>query len=111
MENKTISKFFYSIGINKIFFLIKEKFKLWDFHILKFFTELKLFRQEINKIICNKLSDGIKNNHLKEESKSNNDKSIKFNYKRIFNFNKINININKVVQNENNYEFFFFSKY
>ena len=106
-DNKSISKFVYSIDTNKMIYLIKEKFKLWDFHILKFFTELKLFRQEINKIICNKLSDGIKNNHLKEESKSNNDKSIKFNYKRIFNFNKINININKVVQNENNYEFFF----
>ena len=105
-DNKIISKFFYTINTNKMVYLIKEEFKLWDFHVLKYFSELKLFRQEINKIICNKLSDGIKHFQTKEENKSNFDTEKK-NYKKIFNLNNLNTKLNTLIENEYNYEFFF----
>ena len=105
-DNKIISKFFYTINTNKMVYLIKEEFKLWDFHVLKYFSELKLFRQEINKIICNKLSNGIKHFQTKEENKSNFDTEKK-NYKKIFNLNNLNTKLNTLIENEYNYEFFF----
>ena len=110
-DNKTISKFYYSIDISKMIYLIKEKFKLWDFHILKYFSQYKLFRKEINKIICNKLSYGIKVDKSKEENKSNIsnsiDKNRSLNYTQKFNFNKIYTKYNALIQNENSFEFFF----
>ena len=93
-DKKTTSKFFYSIETNRILYLVKEKFKLWDFYILKFFSEFKLFRQEVNRIICDKLSYEMKNNNID-------------NRKKKFNFNKINTKLNTLIYNENNYEFFF----
>ena len=109
-ENKTISKFFYSIGINKIFFLIKEKFKLWDFHILKFFSEFKIFRQEVNRIICDKLSYEIKSDKFNESNNcincNSNDNTKKICFKKRFNFNKMNTKTNGLLQNENSFEFF-----
>jgi hypothetical protein len=84
-EKKSIAKFYYSIDTNKMIYLLKEKFKLWDFHILKFFSEFKLFRQEINKIICDKLSYGIKRdiNNLNENNKSNKFNNILYYKKKI----------------------------
>ena len=106
-ENKSIAKFYYSVDTNKIIYLLKEKFKLWDFHILKLFSEFKSFRQEINKIICDKLSYSIKNNNLKVENKS----YISYNnlsyYKKNYNYNKMNTKLNTLIQNENSFEFFY----
>ena len=107
-ENKSIAKFYYSIDTNKMIYLLKEKFKLWDFHILKFFSEFKLFRQEINKIICDKLSYGIKRdtNSLNEDNKSNKFNNISY-LKKKFNFNKMNTKLNTLIHSENSFEFFF----
>ena len=107
-ENKSIAKFYYSIDTNKMIYLLKEKFKLWDFHILKFFSEFKLFRQEINKIICDKLSYGIKRdtNSLNEDNKSNKFNNISY-FKKKFNFNKMNTKLNTLIHSENSFEFFF----
>ena len=93
-DKKTTSKFFYSIETNRILYFVKEKFELWDFYILKFFSEFKLFRQEVNRIICDKLSYEMKNNNIE-------------NRKKKFNFNKINTKLNTLLYNENSYEFFF----
>ena len=107
-KKKSIAKFYYSIDTNKMIYLLKEKFKLWDFHILKFFSEFKLFRQEINKIICDKLSYGIKRdiNNLNENNKSNKFNNILY-YKKKFNFNKMNTKLNTLIHSENSFEFFF----
>ena len=119
-ENNTICKFFYSLGINRIIYLIKEKFQLWDFHILKYFSEFKIFRQEVNRIICDKLpyrvksSLSCKNNNynriniINTMNKNILNENIKTNIcKRKYNFNKINVKMNKTTQNENSFEFFF----
>ena len=110
-ENKNIAKFYHSINTYKMIYLIKEKFKLWDFHILKFFSEFKLFRQEINRIICDKLSYGIRDISLLEENKTNINNNINDNkklyYKKKFNFNKLNAKTKILGQNENSFEFFF----
>ena len=107
MENQTISKFYYSIDTNKMIYLLKEKFRLWDFHILKFFSQYKLFRKEINKIICNKLSYGIKFEDNKSSIDNNIDCNRDLNYTKRFNFNKMNTNFSALIQNENSFEFFF----
>ena len=111
VENKNIAKFYYSIDTHKMIYLIKKKFKLWDFHILKYFSEFKLFRQEINRIICDKLSYGIKYNFCNEEKKSNINNNINDNnklyYKKKFNFNKMNTKTKILGHNENSLEFFF----
>jgi hypothetical protein len=88
-------------------FLLKEKFRLWDFHILKFFSQYKLFRKEINKIICNKLSYGIKFEDNKSNIDNNIDCNRDLNYTKRFNFNKMNTNFSTLIQNENSFEFFF----
>ena len=110
-ENKNIAKFYHSVDTHKMIYLIKEKFKLWDFHILKYFSEFKLFRQEINRMICDKLSYGIKDIFLNEENKSHIIDNIKDNkkicYKKKYNFNKLNIKTKILSQNENSFEFFF----
>ena len=110
-DNKAISKFYYSIDPNKMIYLIKEKFKLWDFNILKYFSQFKLFRKEINKIICNKLSYGIQFDKFNEENKSyipnSIDKNKNLNYTQKYNFNKINTKLKVLIQNENSFEFFF----
>ena len=118
LENNSIANFFYSIDMNKMIYLLKEKFLLWDFLILKYFSEFKLFRQEVNKILCLKSSYGIKIKNCKEENKSNisnisNNNIINirdnriFNYKKKFNFNKINTKTRTLIQNENSLQFFF----
>ena len=110
-ENKNIAKFYYSIDTHKMIYLIKQKFKLWDFHILKYFSEFKLFRQEINRIICDKLSYGIRDSFILEENKTNINNNINDNkklyYKKKFNFNKLNAKTKILGQNENSFEFFF----
>ena len=81
-------KFFYSLEVYKMLHLIKENFNLWDFFVIKFFSDYKIFRNEINRIICNKYN----NNGLRLNDISN---------KQLINFNQIsnilkNSNINKL---------------
>lgn len=100
-------------------YFLKEDFKLWDLHILKFFSEYKMFRQEVNKIICDKYINNEKNSNFNGKTKikskfyENVIKKNKNIYKKKFYFNKTksnNDNINNKMQ-EKNFFFFFFPKY
>ena len=111
MKIKILLNFIIALIHIKMIYLIKQKFKLWDFHILKFFSEFKLFRQEINKIICDKLFFGIKANFSNEENKSNINNNINYNkelyYKKAFNFNRMNTKNSMLGKKENSFEFFY----
>ena len=55
--NKSKFKFYSSISVKTMNNLFKNSFNNWDFFIFLFFSEKKLFRFEINKIICGKYSN------------------------------------------------------
>ena len=117
LENKAkeinIKRFEYSLEIFKMIHLMKEKFHLWDFYILNYFSEYKLFRQEVNNFLSNKFSY-IFNGFLFKRRKNfilnngiidnNNNKNIK-----IINFNKISDSF-RANKNKKNYEFFYTDK-
>jgi hypothetical protein len=99
-EKKFFLKFFYSLEIDKIVHLMNNGFKLWDFFVIKFFSDYKIFRFEINRILSNKY-----NNYKNELSNGNN---IMFNKnKKMFNFNKINEINNTLRKPPNNFQFFY----
>ena len=103
-EKKFFLKFFYSLEIDKIVHLMKDGFKLWDFFVTKFFSDYKIFRFEINRILCNKYN--YYNNNL------SNGNNISFNKnKKMFNFNKINEkDYIKLNNSTNNFQFFYTRK-
>ena len=83
---------------------MKDGFKLWDFFVIKFFSDYKIFRFEINRILCNKYG-GYNNNNL------SNGNNIMFNKnKKMFNFNKINEINNTLKKPPNNFQFFYTRK-
>ena len=53
-QNMNKIKFFSNISIKTMGDLINKSFNKWDYYILIYFSELKLFRFEINKILCGK---------------------------------------------------------
>ena len=82
--------------------LINKSFNKWDYFILIYFSELKLFRYEINKILCEKYTnnDGYnENNKFKNKVK-----------KKSFNLNKLNIILNTIKKNDKSYSFFYSQK-
>ena len=102
-------KFFYSLEIDKIVHLMKDNFKLWDFFVMKFFSDYKMFRLEVNRILCNKYKSN--NNNLKEIKFGHKINLINYNNKnkskRVFNFN----NINSILKNSiNDLQFFYTRK-
>ena len=97
-SNNIKYKFFKSIDIKTMGYLLKENFKDWDFIILNYFSQFKVFRKEINKILCGNL------NNI-EESKDNN-LSIK-NTKKLFNFNNTHIILNTKNINSSIYHFYY----
>ena len=102
-EKNFFLKFFYTLEIDKIVHLMKDGFKLWDFFVIKFFSDYKIFRFEINRILCNKYS--CYNNNL------SNGNNISFNKnKKMFNFNKINEKDYKLNNSTNNFQFFYTRK-
>jgi hypothetical protein len=99
-EKNFFLKFFYSLEIDKIVHLMNNGFKLWDFFVIKFFSDYKIFRFEINRILSNKY-----NNYKNELINGNN---IMFNKnKKMFNFNKINEINNTLRKPPNNFQFFY----
>ena len=54
MRKKIFYNFFYSLEVYKMLHLIRDNFRLWDFFVLKFFSDYKMFRLEINRIMSNK---------------------------------------------------------
>ena len=53
-DNKFNIKFYSNINITTMYHLIKNSFNKWDFFIFVNFSQHKLFRYEINRIICRK---------------------------------------------------------
>ena len=91
MRKKIFYNFFYSLEVYKMLHLIRDNFRLWDFFVLKFFSDYKMFRLEINRIMSNKsaLINKYNNNRFRLFNKNdfiNN--NIK---KKSINFNKIYI--------------------
>ena len=91
-------KFYSSIDIKTMGYLLKDNFKDWDFIILNYFSQFKIFRTEINKILCGKLS-------VMEESKDNN---LSLNNNKItFNFNNTHNKLNTKNINSTVYHFYY----
>ena len=115
LQNKYAYKFLSTVTPNKMTYLLKEDFKLWDFFVVKFFSEYILFRQEVNKIFCDKYINNDKNNNFKErknkskfyerENNNNNNKNI---YKKKFFINKMKLNNDNLNAKFHEKNFFFF---
>ena len=84
-------KFYSNISIQTINNLFKNSFNNWDLYILIYFSEHKIFRYEINKIICGKYSHGGRF--------SNKD--------FIYNLTNSTTKMNTLIKNNNSYSFFY----
>ena len=102
--NKNKIRFVSNISIKNMGELINNSFNKWDYFILIYFSELKLFRFEINKILCGKY---INNDNQNENKNFNNKKNIK---KITFNLNHINIILNAIKKRDGSYGFFYSKK-
>ena len=97
-------KFFSNINIKTMGDLIKNNFNNWDYYLLINFCELKLFRFEINKILCGKYLNKSQNNADTKFKKNKNIKIISFN------LNPINIILNTIKKIDKSYSFFYSCK-
>ena len=99
--NKAKVKFYKNISIKTMDDLIKHSFNEWDLFILVNFSEHKIFRLEINKILCNKYST-LNNSCL-------NYIYVNPKYKNNINYNLTNqiVKINTIRINASSYSFFF----
>ena len=117
--DKNKIKFYSSINIKAMNNLFKNSFNNWDFFVFLYFSEIRLFRFEINKIISGKYSnnESIKNrsfnltnsitkiNTMKKDNKTqgffytfiNEDKSL--NYFINFKFPEISISLDSFTKN------------
>ena len=97
-ENSKI-KFHSCVDVKRMGYFLRENFKEWDFYILNYFLEYKIFRYYINKNLCDKytlFSDPTRN--------KNNNK----NENLVFNLNNNLVILNsKNIDNNNTYSFFF----
>ena len=100
-NNEYKVKFFSTIDIQTLGDLMKKKFKNWDLFTFIYFSEFKLFRYEINKILCGKYKS-IFNENIKNDFKSK-----KRRKKICFNLNTINIILNTRIKNRKSYGFFY----
>jgi hypothetical protein len=97
-------KFFSNINIKTMGDLIKNNFNNWDYYLLINFCELKLFRFEINKILCGKYLNKSQNNADTKFKKNKNIKIISFN------LNPMNIILNTIKKIDKSYSFFYSCK-
>ena len=104
-QNFFFCKYFYTMEVDKIVHLMKDNFKLWDFYVMKFFSDFKIFRAEINRILCNKHKN---NGYNYKELRLNESYANKI--KKIFNFNKINNILKNPMNPINNFKFFYTRK-
>ena len=96
-ENKKI-KFYSCVETKRMGYFLRENFNEWDFYILNYFSEYKLFRSYSIKNLFDKyiLSDSFKN---KNTNKNNN---------LVFNLNNNSVISNsKKIDNNNTYSFFY----
>lgn len=108
LQGKCVYKFLSTIKPNKMTYLLKEDFKLWDFHVIKFFSEFKMFRQVFNKIICDKYINNDKNIKFYESDHRNNNNKNKNIYKKKIFVNKIKSNNDNLNDKYHEKQFFFF---
>ena len=94
-ENNKI-KFYSYVNHNTIYNLIKNDFNKWDFYILVYFSQYKIFRNEINKIISRNCSNF---KLLKIIKQMKPDQNLSFNLTN----SCILINTNKKNHNSNNF--------
>ena len=99
--NKAKVKFYKNISIKTMDDLIKHSFNEWDLFILVNFSEHKIFRFEINEILCNEYSK-VNNsclNYTNDNPKYNNS----------INYNLTNpiVKINTIRTNASSYSFYF----
>ena len=110
-ERNNCFKFFYSLEAYKICHLMKENFKLWDFYVLKFFSDYKIFRQEINRIMFKKYTYKIPYNIYNVNKYELDNKNISIiddnSNKNLINFNKSS---NRLKRNIENFQFFYSRK-
>ena len=99
--DKTKIKFFSTLNIKKMGDLIKNSFNKWDYYILLIFSELKIFRYEINKVLCGKYKSINKYNEIqfKKEKKE-----------KIFNLNRKILILNNIKKNDLSYGMFYSHK-
>ena len=93
-DKKIKITFFEKINIKIMDYLIKSNFNKWDFYILVNFSEHKIFRHEINKILCGKYS-------------FNKDYNFNINKKIMYNLTNSIIKINTIRKNNISYNFFY----
>ena len=104
-NDKRKVKFVSNIDIKTMGNLMKNSFNKWDFYILVYFSELKLFRFEINKILCEKYTNI--NKRIYDENKNKKEKKIK---NISFNLNKIHVIINTMKNKARSYGLFYSHK-
>ena len=99
--NKTKIKFYKNISIKTMDDLIKYSFNEWDLFILINFSEHKIFRFEINKILCHKYSK--ENNSYLNNTFDN----PKYNNSINFNLTDPIVKKNTIRRNDSSYSFFY----
>ena len=101
--DKTKIKFFSTLSIKNNGDLLKNSFYKWDYLILMNFSEYKIFRYEINKLLCGKYYTMSKN-FPKNKNQFKYNKETK---KLSFNLNKLTIILNTIKKNNQSYGFFY----
>ena len=91
-------KFYSDVKLKTIDNLIKNSFNRWDYYLLIKFSEHKLFRYEINKIICGKYTNTKLYMHLNK---------FKTEKKLSFNLSNSLTKINTFKKNYSSYNFFY----
>ena len=99
--DKTKIKFFSTISIREMGDLIKNSFNKWDYYILLIFSELKVFRYEINKVLCRKYKNINKYNEILY---------IKEKKEKIFNLNRKILILNNIKKKDLSYGMFYSHK-
>ena len=92
------AKFYSYINHKTMYNLIKNSFNKWEFFILIYFSQYKLFRDEINKIISRNSSNIQLVNMI---NKYNNNQNV------VFNLTNSNIQANTNKNNYTSYDFFY----
>ena len=99
-NNKNIIKFYKNITLASMDDLVKYSFNEWDYFILVNFSEHKVFRFEINKILTGKYS-----NHSNYNAVKNN--NLKFNKYLNYNLTNSMVQINTIRRNDYSYCFYY----
>ena len=98
IKNKKKTRFYSNIDIKTMGYFLKEKFDDWDFYILNYFSEFKLFRNQVNIHLSDKYLEN--SFFVIEENKENKEN-------KIFNLNKTTTILNTKKKDKHIYSFFY----